>query len=584
MMKNPFSASVAHHAYLRFAVCGSFFVLAAAPGLADSLRLEMPEAARPALEPLLQRHLRFTTPRDTVERKALEIRLQREGRDLLETEGYFDPHLTLSGPSDALVLTVEPGERALVESVHIHLDGPLPDDRRRALEDVWSLKVGQPFRQTDWEAAKERLLLDLMEHDFPAARLTASEALVDADRHRAALTLSLESGPPYRFGILRVEGLSRYPPSLVARYNTGLTPGAPYSETVLHDLQSTLENTPYFSSVLTKPDLDAAEPQPDGSRMAPVTVSLREETPHRVGLGAGVSSNTGLRMEANFETADFLNRAWQFSSGLRLEQRKQSLYADVFLPPSQHADPKQRYRYAFGLLLENSDIQDLRLKTASFGFNRRQEWRGIDLILSLGYLAEEQRPWGQPETHTRALTVNSTWNWRTPFAESGNAFTQIQIGSALKPVSSQNFARLYGRQYITFNLNRQNTLNLRAEGGIVLANDRKGIPQNFLFRTGGSGSVRGYGYQSLGVQEGNTTLGGRYLLTLSGELIHWFSDTPWGIAVFVDAGNANDDKKTFHLKTGTGIGARWNSPAGPLGIDLAYGDQWRLHFAFSIPF
>ena len=584
MMKKIFPVSIALRPCLWLAACGGFFVLSAVPGLADSLRLEMPEAERSILEPLLQRHLVLTAPRDAVEREALETRLKREGRDLLEIEGYFDPRLTLSGPPDALVLTVEPGERTLVESIQIHVDGPLSDDRRRALENAWPLKAGQPFRQTDWEEAKERLLLDLMERDFPAARLTTSEALVDADRHRAALTLSLESGPPYRFGILHVEGLSRYSPSLVARYNTGLTPGAPYSEAILRDLQSTLENTPYFSTVLVKPDLAASEAQPDGSRMAPVTVSLREEAPHRVGLGAGISSNTGLRLEANFETADFLNRAWQFSSGLRLEQRKQSLYADVFLPPSQHSDPTQRYRYAFGLLLENSDIQDLRLKTASFGVNRQQEWRGIDLTLSLGYLAEQQNPWHRPKEHTRALTVNSIWNWYTPYTEGARVATQLQVGSALKPISSQNFIRFYGRQHVTFHLNRQHTLNLRAEGGIVLADSRRGIPQNFLFRAGGSNSVRGYAYQSLGVKEGNATLGGRYLVTVSGELIHWLSGTPWGIALFADAGNANDDKKAFHLQTGYGIGARWNSPAGPLGIDLAYGDQWRLHFAFSIPF
>ena len=65
------------------------------------------------------------------------------------------------------------------------------------------------------------------------------------------------------------------------------------------------------------------------------------------------------------------------------------------------------------------------------------------------------------------------------------------------------------------------------------------MPSTFLFRAGGDQSVRGYGYQELGVQEGDAIVGGRYLLTGSAEYQYWFKP-PWGVAVFVDAGNAAD--------------------------------------------
>ncbi|MDR2165308.1 MAG: BamA/TamA family outer membrane protein [Zoogloeaceae bacterium] len=557
-------------------------IRAALPAWAGPPRLALPDDARDALHPLLQRYLHLEAPRDAVERDVLEARLIQQVRALLETEGYFDARVALTGPLDALVLTVTPGARSLVENVRVRIDGPVSPERREALRAAWTLGAGQPFRQADWDAAKERLLQGLLERDFPTARLSASEALVDASRHRVALEVVAESGPPYRFGAFEISGLARYPSWLVERYNDSIEPGAPYVESAIFELQNTLENTPYFSSVLLRLDTDATGTGDDGSRVAPVRVDLREEAPHRAGLGVGVSSNTGLRLETNFQTADFLHRAWQFTGGLRLEQLRQSLFADVFLPPS--ADPKYRHLHAFGMLLEHSDIQDLELKTVSLGLNRRQKWQGIDLTLSLGYLAEKQTPRHQGSERTRALTVNSVWNRQRAFTEGGGSVTQWQVGGAIRPVSTQNFARFYGRQQYAFNLGRRNTLHVRAEGGIVLASQRKGIPQNFLFRAGGSNSVRGYAYQSLGVQEGNVTLGGRYLLALSGELIHWLADSPWGIAVFADAGNAGDDRETFRLKTGYGVGARWNSPAGALGVDLAHGDRWRLHFAFSIPF
>ena len=111
-------------------------------------------------------------------------------------------------------------------------------------------------------------------------------------------------------------------------------------------------------------------------------------------------------------------------------------------------------------------------------------------------------------------------------------------------------------------------------------------PPKGICRAGGTNSVRGYGYQSLGVREGTATLGGRYLLTLSAEYTHWI-DSAWGVATFFDAGQAGDDRKLFTLVRGYGAGVRWESPVEPLAMDVAWceADQRaRLHFSLAVPF
>ena len=43
----------------------------------------------------------------------------------------------------------------------------------------------------------------------------------------------------------------------------------------------------------------------------------------------------------------------------------------------------------------------------------------------------------------------------------------------------------------------------------------------------------------------------------------------------------------LNIALGYGLGARWRSPAGPIGVDLAYGERTRgfqLHFSLAIPF
>ena len=129
-------------------------------------------------------------------------------------------------------------------------------------------------------------------------------------------------------------------------------------------------------------------------------------------------------------------------------------------------------------------------------------------------------------------------------------------------------------------------LTLRGELGKTVASSRDGIPQDFLFRAGGSQSVRGYGYRSLGVEDGGAIVGGRYLATMSAEYTRWRPDG-FGYAAFVDAGNAVDEADEYRPLLGYGIGGRWKSPAGPLALDLAYGQderRFRLHFAILVAF
>ena len=158
-------------------------------------------------------------------------------------------------------------------------------------------------------------------------------------------------------------------------------------------------------------------------------------------------------------------------------------------------------------------------------------------------------------------------------------------GGATALLSDQNFLRLYGRWQQYFPIGQRDTLSLRAEGGQTFADSRLHIPQDYLFRTGGTSSVRGYAYQSLGVREGSATVGGRYLAAGSAEYTHWLNEQ-WGMATFIDAGQATDDWQRVQFAVGYGLGARWRSPAGPIGADLAWGQrtgELHLHFSLAIP-
>jgi len=513
-----------------------------------------------------------------------QARLQRLVGEILSTEGYFSPQIEFSEVDGVVRISVDPGPRTVIAAVDVAVDGPLAAKKRQELIAGWTLPVGQPFRQQDWNSAKQQVLSRLLADNHAGARLLDSQATIDPATREARLMARYDSGPAFRFGELRIEGLERYAPSLVERHNRSVRPGAPYREADLIALQTALQSTPQFRSVLVSIDRDTP-PDADGVVTAPVTVRLSERPAHRLSFGAGISSNTGARVETVFQTADLFGQAWELNTGLRIEQKKQTAFADIIFPP----DAAQR-RNSLGVMAQATDIQGLRTERIAIG--GQQAWtRGeVETRLSLTWQDERLEPDGAPDSINRALVPNAAWTWRhvdDPFNTRDGIVLQGQVGAASKAIlSTQNFIRLYGRFQQFFPVGERDTVTLRGEIGYPIAPSRDGIPQEYVFRTGGTNTVRGYSFESLGVQDGSAIVGGRYMTTLSTEYTHWF-DPRWGIAAFVDAGNAVDDLTDVSLAVGYGLGARWRTPAGPIAVDVAYGqrsESVQLHFSLAIPF
>src|SRR6185295_15005004 len=158
-------------------------------------------------------------------------------------------------------------------------------------------------------------------------------------------------------------------------------------------------------------------------------------------------------------------------------------------------------------------------------------------------------------------------------------------GFAPSGVSTQQFARVHAKASLLQPLGRDDLL-IRGELGTVFAESRAGIPSTFLFRTGGDTTVRGYAFESIGVREGDAIVGGRYVAVASVEATHWVGPN-WGVAVFVDAGDAWDDRGAFDPALGYGVGGRVRTPIGPIRVDVAYGQREhkvRLHFSIGYTF
>ena len=522
---------------------------------------------------------------DEGERLGVVRRGRSQIAELLATEGYFKPAIEARSDASSISFKVEPGTRARIGQVSVDFKGDIaqPGEKRTTrvanLRAAWILNEGESFRQALWSQAKQTLLQQLQAEDYPAAFIAESLAEVDPDRASVKLRIVYDSGPAFTIGPLQVSGLHNYGRELIDRYND-LKPGERYNQDRLFALQSALQNTPYFSSVLVDIDSDTSNPS-----NVPVRVQVRESRPKRLGFGVGYTSNTGARAEVNFRHADFLNRAWSLASGVRLEQLRQIAFADVFLPPTS-----MDYRDSFGVLAEKTDIQGLVTRRAAAGAVRTRVKGSIETRWSLNMQGEERTIGEQAPTTRKALTLG--WSWTRRDVDNvldprrGNVLN-MQFGGATKLlVSDQNFFRSYARYQHYFPVGERDVFTVRGEVGLTAAPSRDGIPQEFLFRAGGAQSVRGYAYQSLGVREAGAVVGGRFIAVGSAEYVHWL-DAKWGGAIFYDFGNAVDDRKDYRTFSGVGAGVRWRSPAGPLAFDVGYGvheRRVRPHFSLAIAF
>ena len=82
------------------------------------------------------------------------------------------------------------------------------------------------------------------------------------------------------------------------------------------------------------------------------------------------------------------------------------------------------------------------------------------------------------------------------------------------------------------------------------------------------------------------TVGGRYYALASAEITRWLAPA-WGLATFVDAGNAADEPRGLKPVYGYGVGVRVRTPIGPFRVDVAYGQeskQVRLHLSIGLTF
>jgi translocation and assembly module TamA len=130
--------------------------------------------------------------------------------------------------------------------------------------------------------------------------------------------------------------------------------------------------------------------------------------------------------------------------------------------------------------------------------------------------------------------------------------------------------QLSASSYFDLSSDGSSVVALRALAATILGTTNLALPPDQRLYAGGSATVRGYAYQSLGPQFADRRpIGAKSVDAGTVELRQRIDET-WGAAVFVDAGQASTGAPFMgKLYAGAGLGARYYTPIGAVRLDVA---------------
>lgn len=500
---------------------------------------------------------------------------------VLYDNGYFSGviNITVDGREAATIPPVQPPGN--ISNVRISVE-PGPKFRfGRARIAPLARKTELPEGFAEGETASLGVLKNTVsagvegwrEQGHAKAALSKQDLTADHPNRIIRADLALDPGPRLRFGPLIVQGESDVRRERIIDI-AGLPEGEVFSPEEIRLSTDRLRRTGAFSAVA----LSEAE-QIGPNDTLPITAQITDAPKRRLGFGAELSTLEGLTLSAFWLHRNLLGGAER----LRFDAEIAGIGGNSggvdytlsarFERPATFNEDTDFYALAQFEQLDEVSYFSRQLDLEA-GIKRiANEKRTYTLGLGLR-TAKTRDVFGEDKYTLLTLPLTAEFDYRdNRLSATSGYYLKANVLPFLALSGSDNGIRSFvdARGYKTFGSARPVTFALRGQFGSVYGPDLAEAPADYLFYSGGGGTVRGQEYQSLGVPVGAETIGGRSFLGLSAEVRVGVTDSI-GIVGFADAGYIGEEEfydgsGTWH--SGAGLGLRYNTSIGPIRLDVA---------------
>jgi translocation and assembly module TamA len=454
------------------------------------------------------------------------------------------------------------GQRVLLRNVVVELTGEARNDPdfSAAVTDS-GLTPGAPLVHSRYEDLKQSWRALSRDRGYMSAGFSESRIDVYPDELSADISLRFDSGPRYSFGEISIDQ-DILDDDLAAAY-LSFRRGDPYDTRLIAESQIVLRDTGYFDGINVTPGVPDHE-----RREVPLDVALIEAPRKLLSYGVGLSTDTGPRLRFARTIRRFNERGHQLGFNAQLSPVVSEVAADYRLP---YGDPRFEW-VSFDVGAKREDTDTSESDSLELGARRvlhlRNGWTRTQM---LSFLIEDFEV-GSQLGRARLLTPALEWS-RLRADDSLRPDRGSKIDLELRAASDDlgsdtSFLQIVAGGKWIFSTPAAGRVLVRSQMGATSTDEFTNLPPSVRFFAGGDNSVRGYDFETLGpVNEAGEVIGGPNLFTASVEYEHPVRER-WSVAVFYDTGNAFDDTNV-KLVSGTGFGARWQSPLGPIRVDIA---------------
>ncbi|MGC9269056.1 autotransporter assembly complex protein TamA [Acidiphilium sp.] len=518
----------------------------------------------------------------------LESQGYDSGTDRITIDGHAldDPALPRllrrapAAPPALIVVSIDPGP--LYRISRIDTPGLTDPDAATAL----GLKPGDPARAAPVIDAAAKLETRLRNSGYAFARVAEPIAIADTRRHTLAIKYPVTMGERVVIGRITFTGMRHMNGAFMSRH-VKLRPGQPYSETVLNQARDSLLGLGVFSSVTSH---IAAAPNPPGQ--VPVTFLVHEQKRHAVSIGAAYSTDLGVDGDISWMDRDLFGEAQNLTislgaTGIGSTGTTQTATFgkhNYVIEPGYNA--KAVYRVPDFISRTQSIAATVEaLKEFLPAYSRTAELGSAEVtrILSdhlsadygAGFVFEKVDQEGVSRTYRlgqiplilRYDTANSLLNPTKGVKLSLHITPTLSLGAGSHPFV---IAEAIGDTYINLEAPGRGVLALRGLIGRIFGATQFQIPPDQRFYAGGTGTVRGFTYQTVGpLFPDGIPEGGIALDAIETEFRQRIGQH-FGIAPFIDAGqvSATGTPFTGTLRVGVGLGFLYYTGIGPIRVDI----------------
>ncbi|WP_089899140.1 autotransporter assembly complex protein TamA [Loktanella fryxellensis] len=397
-------------------------------------------------------------------------------------------------------------------------------------------------------------------------------------------SVTIAPGRQLTFGALRVVGNAAVRTDAITRI-AGLPVGEIYSPDDLTQSARRLRETGAFDSV----SLTEAEVAGPGDTL-PITATIAESLPRRIGAGVEYSTVEGVRLNGYWMHRNIFGGA----ENLRFDATiaglgggtggtDYSLGTSLRIPAIYGADTDLTGTAEIAREDEPDYLID-RFSAEVLATRRLSD--ALEVQAGIGLLtAREETALGRRNYTLLTAPLAATYDRRDSDTNAKRGYyIDAQATPFLSVDGGASGARAYldGRIYYSAGATDRFTVAARGQVGSVIGADLTEAPADFLYYSGGSGSVRGQAYKSLGIDQ---TVDGITLKTGGASFAGVQLEARVGVTDAISVVGFYDYGYVARTETpltdgasqdGVGLGVRYDTGIGPIRLDVgtpATGDE-----------